>query len=116
MDPLKTLRYRFVRYCVNRAYVNVDLSNKPAEFVNFLDDVVEELRDLEHVMAEDLNKAEQVLTGEFVEKFHQLKERDREVAKAFFSNILRNCLELEEIAESKLGGVIRRLLDEVERA
>lgn len=116
MDPLKALRYKFVRYCVNRAYVNIDLSSKSAEFVNFLDDVVEELRDLEHVIAEDLDKAEQVLVGEFMEKFRQLKDRDREVAKAFFSNILKNCLELEEISESKLGGVIRRLLDEVERA
>lgn len=116
MNSLKALQYRFVRYCVNRAYVNIDLSNKPAEFVNFLDDIVEELRDLEHAIAEDPSKVEQILTGEFMEKFRQLKERDREVAKAFFSDILKNCLELEEISESKLGKTIRQLLEEVERS
>ncbi|AEA11728.1 hypothetical protein TUZN_0230 [Thermoproteus uzoniensis 768-20] len=116
MDPLKALQYRFVRYCVNRAYVNVDLSNKPAEFVNLLDDVVDELRDLEHLIAEDPNKTEQILTGELMEKYRLLRERDKDVAKALFSGILRNCLELEEISESKLGDTIRRLLDEIEKS
>ncbi|MEL9991550.1 MAG: hypothetical protein QXP98_06810 [Thermoproteus sp.] len=116
MDPIKALQYRFVRYCVNRAYVNIDIANKPAEFVNFLDDLVEELRDLEHLILEDPSKVEQIFTGDLMEKFRTLKERDREVAKAFFSNILRNCLELEEIAESKLGSTIKRLLEEVEKA
>ncbi|MEZ0249113.1 MAG: hypothetical protein ABWJ97_07540 [Thermoproteus sp.] len=116
MDPVKALQYRFVRYCVNRAYVNIDIANKPAEFVNFLDDLVEELRDLEHVILEDPSRAEQIFTGDLMEKFKTLRERDREVAKAFFGNILRNCLELEEIAESKLGKTIRRLLEEIERS
>ncbi|KUO83625.1 MAG: hypothetical protein RXQ56_03345 [Thermoproteus sp.] len=116
MDPLKALRYRFVRYCINRAYVNIDISNKPAEFVNLLDDVVDELRDLEHVISEDPGKVEQVLTGDLMDKYRVLRERDREVARALFAGILRNCLDLEEISESKLGETIRRLLAEIERS
>ncbi|CCC81250.1 hypothetical protein [Thermoproteus tenax] len=116
MDPIKALRYRFTRYCVNRAYVNIDLSNKSAEFINFLDDLVEDIRDLEKVLEEDPSKIDEIFTVTLLEKFNELKERDREVAKAFFSNILRNCLDLEEVAESPLGRTIYELLAKIEQS
>ena len=47
VDVVTTLRYRFVRYCVNKAYAEMDLQGVPAEVVNVFDDVVNQIRDLE---------------------------------------------------------------------
>lgn len=114
MDPLKALKYRYTRYCVNRAYVNIDTSNKPADFVNFLEDIIDELRDLEREFGEDLSKAESLFRTEIMNKYNEVKERDREIAKQLFLGILRNCLDIEEIAESKLGPIIRELIKSIE--
>lgn len=115
MDSIKTLKYKFTRYCVNRAYVNINISNKPAEFVNFLDDVVEEVRDLEAQIGEEPSRVESLFKEILIKKYNELKEKDKKIAKELFINILKNCLELEEISESRLGSLIRQLVKEVEK-
>ncbi|MEM1924350.1 MAG: hypothetical protein QXH44_04600, partial [Pyrobaculum sp.] len=47
MDVVKTMRYKFVRYCVNKAYAEMNLQGVPAEVINLFDDVVSQIRELE---------------------------------------------------------------------
>lgn len=109
MDVVKTLRYKFVRYCVNKAYVDLNLEGVPAEVVNVLDDVLNQIRDLErHIVS--FESAVRVFRADLPEKLKILKERDPALARAFIKNLVKYCLELEEVADSKLTDYLEELL------
>jgi hypothetical protein len=109
MDVVKTLRYRFVRYCVNKAYVDLDLSGVPAEIINVLDDVVNQIRDLEKYITSE-ESAVRVIRVDLPERLRILKERDPALAETFAKNIVKYCLELEEVANSKFKEYFEELL------
>ena len=109
MDVVTTLRYRFVRYCVNKAYAEMDLQGVPAEVINVFDDVVNQIRDLERYFT-SLDSAVRVLRVDLPEKLKVLKERDPVLAKAFVKKMVEHCLELEEVANSRVKDYLRELL------
>ncbi len=109
MDVVTTLRYRFVRYCVNKAYAEMDLQGVPAEVVNVFDDVVNQIRDLERYFT-SLESAVRVLRVDLPEKMKILRERDQALAKAFVKKMVEHCLELDEVANSKISEYLKELL------
>lgn len=109
MDVVKTLRYRFVRYCVNKAYADLDLSGIPAEVVNVLDDVVNQVRDLEKYIT-TMDSAVRVIRVDLPQRLKVLKERDSALAEGFVRNMVKYCLELEEVANSKIKDYLEELL------
>jgi hypothetical protein len=109
VDVVTTLRYRFVRYCVNKAYAEMDLQGVPAEVVNVFDDVVNQIRDLERYFT-SLDSVVRVLRVDLLEKLKVLKERDPALAGAFVKKMVEHCLELEEVANSRDKDYLRELL------
>jgi len=82
VDVVTTLRYRFVRYCVNKAYAEMELQAVPAEVVNVFDDVVSQIRDLEKYFT-SLDSVARTLRVDLPERLKVLKERDPALAGAF---------------------------------
>ncbi|MGC8994204.1 MAG: hypothetical protein ACP5J0_02295 [Pyrobaculum sp.] len=109
MDVVKTLRYRFVRYCVNKAYADLDLSGVPAEVINVLDDVVSQIRDLEKYIT-SMDSAVRVVRVDLPQRLKMLKERDPALAEAFVKNMVKYCLELEEVSNSRIREYLEELL------
>ncbi|ABP51498.1 MULTISPECIES: hypothetical protein [Pyrobaculum] len=109
MDVVKTLRYRFVRYCVNKAYAELDLTGVPAEVVNVLDDVVWQIRDLEKYIT-SIESVTRLLRVDLPEKLKVLKERDPALATTFVKKLVQYCLELDEVANSRLRKEFEELL------
>jgi hypothetical protein len=109
VDVVTTLRYRFVRYCVNKAYAEMDLQGVPAEVVNVFDDVVNQIRDLERYFT-SLESAVRVVRVDLPEKLKILRERDQALAKAFVKKMVEHCLELDEVANSKISEHLKELL------
>ena len=109
MDVVKTMRYKFVRYCVNKAYAEVDLKDLPAEVLNAFDDVVNQIRDLEKYFT-SIEAIAKVLRGEVLEKLNVLRERSPALAEEFLKRVVEHCMELEEVADSPLRDVFQELL------
>lgn len=108
MDVVKTLRYRFVRYCVNKAYAEIDLKDAPAEVVNVFDEVVNQIRDLEKYFT-SLEAAESVFREDMPERLAILKERSPEIAREFVEKMVQYCMELDEVANSPVRPYIEAL-------
>ncbi|ABL88111.1 conserved hypothetical protein [Pyrobaculum islandicum DSM 4184] len=109
MDVVKVMRYKFTRYCVNRAYATMDLQGIPAEVLNVFDDVVNQIRDLEKYFT-SLESIIKVLRVDLPEKLKILKDRDPALLKSFVKKIVENCLELDEITNSKIKEYLEELL------
>ncbi|MFN3804048.1 MAG: hypothetical protein ACK4SY_03235 [Pyrobaculum sp.] len=108
MDVVKTLRYRFVRYCVNKAYAEMELKDVPAEVVNLFDEVVSQIRDLEKYFT-SLEAAERVFREDLPERLAALRERSPEIATAFIEKMVQYCMELDEVANSPVRPYIEAL-------
>lgn len=108
MDVVTTLRYKFVRYCVNKTYAEIELQTVPAEVVNILDDVVTQIRDLEKYFT-TLDSAARTLRVDLPEKLKVLKERDPALAETFVKKLVEHCLELEEVTNSKIKDYLLEL-------
>jgi hypothetical protein len=111
VDVVTTLRYRFVRYCVNKAYAEMELQGVPAEVVNVFDDVVSQIRDLEKYFT-SLDSVARTLRVDLPERLKVLKERDPALAGAFVKKLVEHCLELEEVANSRVKDYLRELLSD----
>ncbi|ACB39819.1 hypothetical protein [Pyrobaculum neutrophilum] len=109
MDVVKTMRYKFVRYCVNRAYASMDLSGVPAEVLNVFDDVVNQIRDLERYFT-SVDAIARALRADLPERLKTLKERDPKLAQTFMKKVVENCQELEEVADSKIMEYLQEIL------
>jgi len=109
VDVVTTLRYRFVRYCVNKAYAEMELQGVPAEVVNVFDDVVSQIRDLEKYFT-SLDSVARTLRVDLPERLKVLKERDPALAGAFVKKLVEHCLELEEVANSRVKDYLRELI------
>jgi hypothetical protein len=111
VDVVSTMRYKFVRYCVNKAYAEMELQGLPAEVVNVFDDVVNQIRDLERYFT-SLESIARVLRADLPEKLKILKERNPALAEAFVKKMVEHCLELEEVANSKVKEYLQELLSD----
>ena len=109
VDVVTTLRYKFVRYCVNKAYAEMELQGMPAEVVNVFDDVVSQIRDLEKYFT-SLDSVARTLRVDLPERLKVLKERDPVLAEAFIKKVVEHCLELDEVANSKVRDYLLELL------
>ena len=110
---MERLRYMFVRYCVNRAYMKLNFDGLSADDVNFLDSVVSQLKDLEHTIYSHEDFAN-MLRGPFVQLYETLAERLPTVAKEFFTDVLKNCLELDEVKMYDLVDVVKDTLHRID--
>ena len=109
VDVVTTLRYRFARYCVNKAYAEMELQGVPAEVVNVFDDVVNQIRDLEKYFT-SLDSVARALRADLPERLKVLKERDPVLAEAFIKKLVEHCLELDEVTNSKVRDYFLELL------
>jgi len=109
VDVVTTLRYKFVRYCVNKAYAEMELQGMPAEVVNVFDDVVSQIRGLEKYFT-SLDSVARTLRVDLPERLKVLKERDPVLAEAFIRKVVEHCLELDEVANSKVRDYLLELL------
>lgn len=111
MEVVKAMRFRFVRYCVNKAYADLDVQGLPAEVLNVLDDVVNQIRDLERYFT-SVDSIVRTLRVDLVKRLKVLRERDPELARRLVERIVHYCNDLEEVVNSP----IRPVLDEVLKA
>lgn len=109
MDVVKTMRYKFVRYCVNKAYAEVDLKDVPAELLNLFDDVVNQIRDLERYFT-SVDAIVKTLRADLPDRLRALKERSPELASEFARRVLKHCNELDEVVNSPVGKVLEEAL------
>lgn len=109
MDLVKTMRFKFVRYCVNKAYADMNLQGVPAEVINLFDDVVTQIRDLEKYFT-SVDSIIRVMRVDIPEKLKLLKERDPQLAREFVERLVNNCFELEEVVNSRVKSYLEELL------
>ncbi|MEM0369854.1 MAG: hypothetical protein QXK71_03360 [Pyrobaculum sp.] len=108
MDVVKTMRYKFVRYCVNKAYAEMNLQGVPAEVINLFDDVVSQIRELEKYFT-SIESIIKTLRVDIPDKLKILKERDPNLAKEFIEKVVNKCLELDEVVNSNISQYIYEL-------
>jgi transcription termination factor NusB len=111
-DVVRAMRYKFVRYCINKAYAEMDFGGVPAEVINVFDDVVDQIRRLEKYFT-SIESIKTALQTDIAEKLRALKERDPNFTKAFVDKVVEHCLEIEEIAGSEIRQYIEMLREVV---
>ncbi|MCG2863070.1 MAG: hypothetical protein L7H10_05820 [Vulcanisaeta sp.] len=118
------LLYRFVRYCVNRAYLNLDDSKLSADERYSLETILQNIRQAEDEW-QSVDDVIKFISEEIPRIYRQALERLPEgIVDELFKNILNNCKDLDEVRTNpkilsaidevlnRLGEVKKKLLEE----
>ncbi len=98
IDPIL---YKFVRYCVNKAYLFIDESSLTADERHSLDVVLTRLRQAEDNW-KSVDDVVEFLKRDFLEIYKDaLRRLPENLVNDLFKGILENCLDLEEVKSNE---------------
>ncbi len=110
------LTYKFVRYCVNKAYSKLiaGFKENDANILYSLETIVNELRNAENGFR-SVNDVVNFLTGDFLSEYRRaISTLKSELTAQLFKDILTNCMDLDEVkADAELMNAIRSVMDKM---
>ncbi|MGC8543409.1 MAG: hypothetical protein ACP5NQ_05670 [Vulcanisaeta sp.] len=111
---INPLIYRFVRYCLNRAYLELDDSKLSADERYSLETILMLIRQAEDGW-EDVDDVIKFINEELPKIYRQALERlPDKIADELFEKVLNNCKELDEVkSNSKVLDAINNVLSEM---
>lgn len=115
-QPPHPLTYKFVRYCVNKAYSRLiyGFNENDANILYSLETIINEIR----YMGDEFKTIEDVvkfISGDFLNLYRRaVNTLKSDLASKIFQDILDNCLELDEVKEDReLVNLINRVKAEM---
>ncbi len=113
----KSILYKFVRTCLNRAYVSLDDSKLSAEDKHALDVVMSRIRDAESKWR-DVDDLISFLQSELLKIYEDACKRlSKDVVDKLFLDTLELCLELDEVKrDARLESVMRDLVSKLRKS
>ncbi|WP_054853347.1 hypothetical protein [Vulcanisaeta distributa] len=94
---INPLMYRFVRYCLNRAYLELDDSKLSADERYSLETILSIIRQAEDNW-KDINSIVDFISNELLKIYGEALERlPDKIVDELFEKVLNNCKELDEV-------------------
>ncbi|ADY00917.1 MAG: hypothetical protein ACP5GZ_03540 [Vulcanisaeta sp.] len=109
---INPLIYRFVRYCLNRAYLEIDDSKLSADERYSLETILSIIRQAEDNW-ENINDVVKFISEELPKIYGEALERlPDKMVDDLFERVLNNCKELDEVkSDSKVLNAINNALE-----
>jgi len=115
-QPPHPLTYKFVRYCVNKAYSRLitGFRENDANVLYSIETIINELRNAENGF-KSLKDVVNFLTGDFLMEYKRAISTLRsDLVTQLFRDILTNCMELDEVkGDDEVKGVLRSVMDKM---
>lgn len=110
------LTYKFVRYCVNRAYSRLiaEFRENDANVLYSIETIVNELRNAE-VNFRSVNDVINFLAGDFLTEYKRaVNTLKSDLAAQLFRDILANCMDLDEVKNNgELMNTIKAVMEKM---
>jgi uncharacterized protein with ATP-grasp and redox domains len=115
-QPPHPLTYKFVRYCVNKAYSRLiaGFKENDANVLYSIETIINELRNAENDF-KSLKDVINFLTGDFLAEYKRAISTLRsDLVTQLFNDILTNCMELDEVkSDEEVKSVLRSVMDKM---
>ncbi|WP_291998615.1 hypothetical protein [Caldivirga sp.] len=110
------LTYKFVRYCVNKAYSKLiaGFKENDANILYSIETIVNELRNAEGGF-KSINDVVNFLTGDFLSEYRRaISTLKSDLTTQLFKDILNNCMDLDEVKGNvELVNVIKNVMEKM---